>query len=178
MGITDDFCFSYSAQCLSTPRPAHRGRLRRRARVGAGCGVLRVRLVTAPPGGARQNRPSAITSGTCECTNARPRAPLMCNARRFRQGGTGAHKPPRWSAERRAFPLERKAPRKRLRAYVTRPPTGAAAPERLSALRPLDFRRGNKQAPEDVSPREHDQTCLAVRSGHASFRGDGACKSA
>ena len=48
---------------------------------------------------------------------------------------TGAHKSPRWSAERRAFPLERKAPRKRLRAYVIRPPTGAAAPERLSALR-------------------------------------------
>src|SRR5687768_9324214 len=28
----------------------------------------------------------------------------MCNARRFRQGGSGANKPPRWSAERRASP--------------------------------------------------------------------------
>ena len=43
------------------------------------------------PGGARQNRPSATTSGTRECANARPRAPLMCNARRFRQGGSGAN---------------------------------------------------------------------------------------
>jgi len=31
--------------------------------------------------------------------------------------------------------MGRKAPRKRLRACVTGPPTGAAAPERLSALR-------------------------------------------
>ena len=31
--------------------------------------------------------------------------------------------------------VEREAPRKRLRAYVIRPPSGAAAPERLSALR-------------------------------------------
>ena len=42
------------------------------------------------PGGARQNRPSATTSGTRECANARPRAPLMCNARTVRQGGSGA----------------------------------------------------------------------------------------
>jgi hypothetical protein len=45
---------------------------------------------------------------------------------------------PRWSAERRApYVTGRKASRKRLRAYVTRPPKGAAAPERLSALRSL-----------------------------------------
>ncbi len=37
------------------------------------------------------------------------RAPLMCNARRFRQGGLGANKPPRWSAERRASPGARTA---------------------------------------------------------------------
>ena len=45
---------------------------------------------------------------------------------------------PRWSAERRASRVMGcKAPRKRLRAYVTRPRKGAAAPERLSALRSL-----------------------------------------
>jgi hypothetical protein len=77
----------------------------------------------------------------------------------FASGGLGANKPPRWSAERRASPARRlrkrvcagrKAPRERLRAYVTGPPTGAAAPERLSALRPLAFaREGNKQTSED-----------------------------
>jgi len=60
-------------------------------------------------------------------------------------------------------------PRWRLRAYVTGPPKGAAAPERLSALRPLDFCGGNKQTSEDVLPRELDQTCLAARPGHATF---------
>jgi hypothetical protein len=94
-----------------------------------------------------ETRPSATTSGTRECANARPKgtAPL-CNAQRIRQGGLGANKPPRWSAERRASPARRlrklvcagrKAPRKRLRAYVTGPRKGAAAPERLSALRSL-----------------------------------------
>ena len=165
MGITDDFCFSYSAQCLSAPRPAHRGRLRRRARVGAGCGVLRVRLVTAPPGGARQNRPSAITSGTRECANARPKstAPL-CNAQRFRQGGPGANnrrggaprgERSRWNARRPSW---------RLRAYVTRPPTGAAAPERLSALRfPHCLMR------ENGKPRR--SLCLARTMTRARFVG-------
>jgi hypothetical protein len=42
---------------LPSPCPAHRGRLRRRARVGAGCGVLRVWLVTRPPGGVRATPP-------------------------------------------------------------------------------------------------------------------------
>ena len=101
MGITDDFCFSYSAQCLSTPRPAHRGRLRRRARVGAGCGVLRVRLVTAPPGGARQNRPSAITSGTRECANARPKGTAHVQRPKVSPRRVRSQQSPRWSAERR-----------------------------------------------------------------------------
>ena len=37
------------------------------------------------------------------------RAPLMCNVPRFRPGGLGANKPPRWSAERRASPGARTA---------------------------------------------------------------------
>src|SRR4029077_20898723 len=45
-------------------------------------------------------------------------------------------KPPRWSAERRASRvMGRKAPRKRLTRRVMACPTGAAAPERFSALR-------------------------------------------
>src|SRR6516164_4333917 len=45
-------------------------------------------------------------------------------------------KPPRWSAERRASRvMGRKAPRKRLAYRVMIRPTGAAAPERFSALR-------------------------------------------
>jgi hypothetical protein len=48
-------------------------------------------------------------------------------------------------------------PRKRLRACVTGPLKGAAAPERLSALRSLASARGeNKQTSEEVRPREKD----------------------
>jgi len=62
------------------------------------------------PGGARQNRPSATTSGTRECANARPKGTAHVQRPTVRQGGSGANKPPRWSAERRASPLRRKAP--------------------------------------------------------------------
>jgi len=101
-------------------------------------------LVTAPPGGVRQHRPSATTSGTCERTNARPRAPLMCNAQSSRQGGSEPKKrrggAPRGEHPRRADCVSgsaRDARRdaSRLRAYVTGSRKGAAAPERLSALR-------------------------------------------
>jgi len=57
-------------------------------RDAASCGLP---YASRPPGGVRRHRPSATTSGTRECANARPRAPLMCNARRFRQGGSGAN---------------------------------------------------------------------------------------
>ena len=60
---------------------------------------------------------------------------------------------PRWSAARRASPLRRKAPRKRLRAYVTGPPKGAAAPERLSALRPSFCDGGKYQTSGDFASR-------------------------
>jgi len=118
------------------PRPAHRGRLRRRARVGAGCGVLRVRLVTAPREAPGKTALPPLRAERANAPMRDPRAPLMCNARRFRQGGSGANnrrggaprgeRPASWDVGR---------PRWRLRAYVIRPPTGAAAPERLSALR-------------------------------------------
>ena len=51
-----------------------------------------------------QHRPSAITSGSCECTREAEDAPRQANVRRFRQAGSEANKPPRWSAERRASP--------------------------------------------------------------------------
>ena len=144
------------------PRPAHRGRLRRRARVGAGCGVLRVRLVTAPREAPGKTALPPLRAERANAPMRDPRAPLMCNARRFRQGGSGANnrrggaprgeRPASWDVGR---------PRWRLRAYVIRPPTGAAAPERLSALRfPLSW-RGNMQTSEDHLPRENDDACSA-----------------
>ena len=72
---------------------------------------------------------------------AKGHPPRQANVRRLRPGGLGAKKPPRWSAERRASPGARIAkadPRGDARARVMGPLlTGAAAPERLSALRPL-----------------------------------------
>src|SRR6187200_1623596 len=63
---------------------------------------------------------------------------------------------PRWSAERRASRVMGcKAPRKRLRAYVTGPPTGAAAPERLSALCSLALARRNNAKLGGRTPREN-----------------------
>jgi hypothetical protein len=60
-----------------------------------------------------------------------------------REARSRSPKPPRWSAERRASRvMGRKAPRKRLTRRVMACPTGAAAPERLSALRPPSIRVG------------------------------------
>ena len=138
---------SLTRACLgiSSSRPAHRGRLRRRARAerdAASCGLARNHAPGRRPG------KTALPPLRAERANAPMRdrrAPLMCNARRFRQGGLGAKKSPRWSAERRASSRERREgaiAHARLRAYVTRPPTGAAAPGRLSALRPLAWCEG------------------------------------
>src|SRR6185436_1843748 len=73
---------------------------------------------------------------------------------------------PRWSAERRTSRvMGREAPRKRLRAYVTRPPTGAAAPERLSALRSLTVCGEGKTANlGGPMPRENDDARASARS--------------
>jgi len=62
------------------------------------------------------DRPSATTSGREELADG--------EARLLHPAPDRSQQPPRWSAERRAFPLERKAPHKRLRAYVTRPRNG------------------------------------------------------
>ena len=66
----------------------------------------------------------------------------------------------------------------RLRAYVTRPPTGAAAPERLSALRfPHLVMRENWQTSEGLMPRENDETCprASPEDGAARKRSGSAC---
>jgi hypothetical protein len=105
------------------------------------------------PGGARQNRPSTTTSGTRECANARPKgtAPL-CNARRFRQGGSGANNR-RGGAPRGERPDRkgREAPRKRLRACVTGPLNGCLASTQSTFRRSasLTLCEGPKQTSED-----------------------------
>ena len=77
-------------------------------RDAASCGSVHA---SSPPGGVRQHCPSATTSGTRECANARPRAPLMCTAQPSRQGGLGANnrrggaprgERSRWNAKRLA----------------------------------------------------------------------------
>ena len=65
-----------------------------------GCGVPRVAVCKATPGGSG-NPPSATTSG---------REVLADGEAYFASSRAGpGQQPPRWSAERRAFPLERKA---------------------------------------------------------------------
>ena len=87
-------------------------------RDAASCGFAHA---SKPPGGVRQHRPSATTSGTCECTNARPRAPLMCIALKVSPRRARSQQPPRWSAERRASPV------RRLRKLVCAGTQGACA---------------------------------------------------
>jgi hypothetical protein len=108
---------------------------------------------------------------------------LLRNAQRSHRGGLGAKKSPMWSAERRASPgcadcvswsaRGRKARRKRLRACVTGPRKGAAAPERLSALRSLVFARGNETKLGEQMPRENDDAC-AVHTAVIPGRAKGA----
>src|SRR5262249_31785872 len=107
---------------------------------GARRGVLRQRLVTVGPGrpgtpparhydlaarsslhGSGRQLPAVVGRRAPKETEARPPGP----------------KPPPASAERRASRvMGRKAPRTRLAYRVMIRPTGAAAPERFSALRP------------------------------------------
>ena len=122
------------------------------------------------PGGVRQNRPSATTSGTCECTRRDRRAPLMCTAPRSCPGGSGAKKSPRWSAERRASPMRRKAP------------AGACGPTSLARRRvPLHPSACRRSAPlirdegplanlgGDMPREQDDARALSIR--HPEARG-------
>jgi len=109
-------------------------------------------LVTKPPGGIRQHHPSATTSGTRECANARLRTPLVASFSGLAKVGSeptnrrsGA---PRGGHSRRAGCVSgsaRDARRdaSRLRAYVTGPRrvprTHPSACRRSASL----FRGGN-----------------------------------
>ena len=59
--------------------------------------------------------------------------------------------------------VETQGASQRLRAYVTGPPTGAAAPERLSALRSPRCLRGDIANLGGPLPRENDHACAHGR---------------
>src|SRR5215510_3642586 len=122
-----------AAACNRLPREA---RDPARQALRPGCEELAARI--------RRHLPAVVGRRAPKETEARPRGP----------------KPPRWSAERRASRvMGRKAPRKRLAYRVMIRLTGAAAPERLSALRPPSLRvsEATMQTPgADNAPRERD----------------------
>ena len=144
---------------LSSWRPVRRGRLRRRARVGTGCGVPRARLVTTHPGGFGK---AALRH------YERTRDLADGEARLLRPVPSRRSQTPRWSAERRtsgvigreAFRVKRVHARllraMRLRAASLAREGVAIHPERLSALRPLALREGHLQTSESDMPREND----------------------
>jgi len=129
--------------------PFTAGRLRRRARGGAGCGVPRARLVTALPGGSG-NRPSATTSGREELADGEAFLlhPAPDRSPKSRRGAPRGERPALWDV------------RRPMASAGHWPPTGAAAPERLSALRSLAvYGEGNSKPRRSVMPRERDHAC-------------------
>src|SRR5688572_19261938 len=88
----------------------------------------------------------------------------MCNAPRFRQGGSGANKPPRWSAERRASPgaqTVKASLRGDARAYVTGPLTYGCRCTRAPVGAPLpSLARGELAKLGGDVPRENDDVCV------------------
>ena len=82
------FLYNFPRTTYARSRPVHRGRLRRRARVGAGCGVLRAWLVTAPREASGKTALPPLRAERANAPMRDPRAPLMCNARTVRQGGS------------------------------------------------------------------------------------------
>ena len=128
---------------------------------GAGCGVPRVCACTQTPG--RRSSDTALPllrAGPVNAAMSDRGAPLMCNAPRNGQGGLGAKKPPRWSAERRASPgaqTVKASLRGDARTYVTGPLT-KRVPTHPSAFRrsaSLTLREGDWQTSEEI--------CLARR---------------
>jgi hypothetical protein len=138
---------------------------------------LRAGFALPHPGGSG-TPPSATMSGRDKRVRARPLTRYGALAWRRRASAapvrTRRHKPPRWSAERRASrdadicadcvnlsAWTRGAALWRLRAYVIRPRKGAAhAPERLSALRSLVLREGILAKLGGCLPREKDEVCV------------------
>ena len=120
-------------------------------RDAASCGLAR----NHDPREASENtRPPATTRGTCECTNAKSTGTAHVqrpetSPRRTRGQQIAAVERREASVPRRADTVkanlrgDARRDASRLRAYVTGPPKGAAAPERLSALRSLALREGD-----------------------------------
>ena len=126
-------------------------------------------------GGARETRPSAIMSGTCECTNARPTGTLMCNAPKSRQGRPGANNR-RSGAPRGEHPALRDA--RRLASVCG---SASSIRQRVPRKHPSAYRRsapsrlceGNDQTSEETMPREKDETCAILST---SFRDASAAR--
>jgi hypothetical protein len=163
MPLSPDLCPAHrknltrASPRLSFCRPAHRGRLRRRARVGAGCGVLRVWLVTKPPGGARATPPirhyerivrmhPCRTKGHRSCATPQGMAKAGSEPTNRRGGAPKGGHPRRADCASGSARDARRRRRKRVHARLRRamapaglrhwPAKGASqAPERLSALR-------------------------------------------
>ena len=130
-------------------------------RDAASCGFARCKQL---PGGVRRNRPSATTSGTCECANARPRAPLMCTAQPSRQGGP---EPITAAVERREASVLRHWTRSASQALagVRHSPAVGCRCTRAPFGAPLPPGRGGKRRGENANlgglmPRENDDACL------------------
>ncbi len=136
-----------------------------------------------PPGGVRQHRPSATTSGTCECTNVRPTG----TAHVHRPGLAKAGPEP---TNRRGGAPRGERPRMRARSCLEGTQGGsltACGPTSLARrrvpLHPSACRRsaslvgdeGNRQTSEGLMPRENDEVCprdsqyAQARSGATSF---------
>ena len=146
------------------------------SRVGpASCGSVYATDAREAPG---ETRPSATTSGTCECTNVRPKGTAHVHRPTVSPRRARGQQTPKWSAERRASPLGCKAsadacgPTSLARRRVPLHPSAC----RRSA--PLASMRGHWQSSEGFMPRENDDVC-SDRSPHEAKRNAGsAAKSA
>jgi len=139
-----------SRACYDGHPCSSRGVFRRRSIGGARCGVLRLRLVTAPRE-VRGPRPPSTTTWLrgARCTG--------CGGNAADGSAAPGHKSPRWSAERRAsYVTGRRAPRKRPDA----PRHGASnrVPLHPGAYRRSATPRGGTQFqdPGAIAPRERD----------------------
>jgi len=161
-GTADDFICLLVHLGLYSDRPVHRGRLRRRARVGTGCGVLRAWLVTTPREAPRQDRPSATTSGTRECASARSKGTAHVQRPKVSPRRVRSQQSPRWSAERRTSRvMGRRAPAL-APAGVRHSPADGCRCTRAPVGAPLPSRGVREQLAKlgGLMPREKDDACV------------------
>ena len=154
---------------LYSTSPAHRGRLRRRARVRSGMRRPAGWLVTTPPGGVRATPPSRhYERDAANAANARPEdTAAQCNVRRHRPardsepinrrgGAPRGERPPAARTAKAVCAGTRGATLRACGPTSLARRTGAAAPERLSALRSLTLSEGKSQTSEEHMPRENE----------------------